>query len=283
MRPDTLSSHQQRILDAQVFLESHLDSRVSVSALARRGNYSTFHFLHMFRALVGEAPGEYQRRLRIERAAHAVRAGRLGIARIASQAGFRSHAAFTKAFTGRFGVAPTAFRQMVTPIIPVSDGDDARRLRVERIAALRVAFIRYRGPYAEVPAVFDRLREWAAPLQPQEPLFLGLAHDNPEITPPGQVRFDCGVVVDAAVRGAGDIGILEVPAGEYAAATHRGAFQDLERTYAWIGRTAIPASGRELKKGPAIELYLTDPVRTPDPERLTDILLPLEQDLTCTT
>ena len=276
MRPDTLSSHQQRILDAQVYLESHLDRRVSVSALARRGNYSTFHFLHVFRALVGEAPGEYQRRLRIERAAHAVRAGRRGIARIGAEAGFKSHAAFSKAFTGRYGVSPTAFRKTAPPHRAASGGDDARRLRIERIAALRVAFIRYRGPYAEVPPVFDRLRAWAAPLQPRQPLFLGLAHDNPGVTPPGQVRFDCAVVVDPAVRGEGEIGIQEVPAGEYAAATHRGPFQDLGGTYAWMGRTGIPASGRDLKKGPAIELYLTDPVRTAESERITEILLPLE-------
>lgn len=276
MRSDTLSGHQQRILDAQVYLESHLDNRVSVSALARRGNYSTFHFLHVFRALVGEAPGEYQRRLRIERAAHAVSAGRRGIARIAADAGFKSHAAFTKAFTGRYGVSPTAFRRTAPPILAASVGDDSRRLRVERIAALRVAFIRYRGPYAQVPAVFDRLREWTTPSQPQQPLFIGLAHDDPGVTPPGQIRFDCGVVVDAVVRGEGDIGIQEVPAGEYAAATHRGAFEDLGRTYEWLARAGTPSLARDLKKGPAIELYLTDPVRTPESERITDILLPLE-------
>jgi AraC family transcriptional regulator len=277
MRADTLSSHQQRILDAQVYLESHLDSRVSVTALAQRGHYSLFHFLHVFRALVGESPGEYQRRLRIERAAHALKSSQERIVRIAAKAGFRSHAAFTKAFTTRYEISPTAFRRVQPRRAKAkASGSDPRRLRVERLPNHRVAFIRYRGAYAEVPPVFDRLREWVGHLQRQQPLFIGLAHDDPGVTPAGQVRFDCGVIVDSSVRGEGPIGIQEVPAGEYAVATHRGSFASLGRTYGWIGRIGIPALGRDLRMGPAVELYLTDPVRTPERDRLTDILLPLE-------
>jgi AraC family transcriptional regulator len=275
MRPDILSSHQQRILDAQVQLEADLDARVSVAALARQGNYSTFHFLHVFRALVGEAPGQYQRRLKIERAAHELRTTQQPIVRIAREAGYRTHAAFTKAFRARYGLSPSAFRDAV-PVFraPRAEGD-LYRLRIERITALRVAFIRYRGPYAEVPPVFERLREWVSSRQSQQPLFVGLAQDDPGVTPAGQVRFDCGVIVAAGVRGEGPIGIQQLPAGDYAAATHHGPFGTLERTYAWLGRIGIPSLGRTMRKGPAVELYLTDPVRTPEAERLTDILLPL--------
>ena len=99
----------------------------------------------------------------------------------------------------RYGVSPSDFRRRPCRPRAAGGGRDPRGLRVEHLAALRVAFIRFRGPYAEVPPVFDRLREWASRIQPQEPLFLGLAHDDPGVTPPGQVRFEGGVVVTAEI------------------------------------------------------------------------------------
>ena len=123
--------------------------------------------------------------------------------------------------------------------------------RIETVAPLRVAFVRHVGPYDQVRPVFERLAVWAAARASNiELLFLGLAHDNPRITPAAQLRFDCCIEVTANVRGEGDVGVTEVCGGEYATAVHRGPFDRLAETYAWLALDFMPREGRSMRKAP---------------------------------
>jgi len=68
--------------------------------------------------------------------------------------------------------------------------------------------VRHVGPYDQVRPVFERLAVWAAARTSNiEPLFPGLAHDNPRITPAAQLRFDCCIEVTANVRGENDVAV----------------------------------------------------------------------------
>jgi AraC family transcriptional regulator len=148
--------------------------------------------------------------------------------------------------------------------------------RIETIAPLRVAFIRHVGPYDQVRPVFERLAAWAARRGSRvDPLLLGLAHDNPRITPAGRLRFDCCIEVGANVRAEGDVGVTEVCGGEYATAVHRGPFDGLAETYGWLALDFMPRHGRSMRMAPCVEIYLTPPERTAPAEQLTEVLLPV--------
>lgn len=101
------------------------------------------------------------------------------------------------------------------------------------------------------------------------------SHDNPRITLAVQLRFDCCIEVATDVRGEGDVGVTEVCGGEYATAVHRGPFDRLADTYAWLGLDFMPRVGRTMRKAPCVEVYLTPPERTAPAQLLTDVLVPV--------
>jgi AraC family transcriptional regulator len=256
---------------AVVAIERDLDADLSLLDLADHACLSPFHFHRLFTAVVGESPAEYVRRLRLERAAHELSTSQRAVGDIAREAGYGSQSAFTRAFGERFGCAPGEFRErergrwagrVVEP----------RKLvgRIETVAPLRVAFVRHIGPYDQARPVFERLVAWAAARASNiEPLFLGLAHDNPRVTPAAQLRFDCCIEVTEHVRSEGDVTVTELPGGEYATAVHRGPFDRLAETYAWLAGDFMPRERRSMRKAPCVEIYLTPPA-----ELITEVLVP---------
>lgn len=149
---------------------------------------------------------------------------------------------------------------------------------IVQLPARRVAFVRHVGPYQNCGAAWERLCAWAGPkglLGPQT-LFIGVGHDDPEITPPDKVRYDACITVPANVAAAGEVGVQDLPGGEFAQTLHQGPYAGLAATYHALCGQWIPAQGRELRHAPGQEVYLNTPDRTPPQDLRTLVLVPLE-------
>jgi AraC family transcriptional regulator len=270
-------------------IEAHLDEPISLDRLAAVACFSPFHFHRIFRALVGESVMEHVRRLRLERAALRLRSpGATRVIDVALDAGYETHEAFTRAFRAMFGVAPTGFRRArrrpvgARPAVPaakVPARRDGLSVRLERLPAIRAAFMRHVGPYTQVGPTFERLLSWAGsrglPADPDAPTF-GLTWDDPDVTAPERLRYDACVPVPESIGAEGEVGIHLVPAREYAAVTYRGPYEGLDEVYRWLCGAWPPRSGREVSAAPCLEFYRNDPRLTPPAELLTDVFLPLE-------
>jgi len=84
--------------------------------LASRLHFSRFHFDRMIRSVAGEPPRAFRRRVLLERAAYRMITTTAPLINIAVEAGYGSHAAFTRAFTKAYGVAPATWRRTPTHI-----------------------------------------------------------------------------------------------------------------------------------------------------------------------
>ena len=62
---------------------------------------------------MGEAPKEYLRRLRLERAVLRLKVSPDNVLPIALEAGFATHETFTRAFIRQFGISPSEFRRVL--------------------------------------------------------------------------------------------------------------------------------------------------------------------------
>ena len=58
-------------------------------------------------------------------------------------------------------------------------------------------------------------------------LRIGIGHDNPEVTPAGELRYDACLTVDDQVQATAEIGGRKIPGGQYAIVTHRGPYSNL--------------------------------------------------------
>jgi AraC family transcriptional regulator len=274
MRPMTAKAYHERILRVLVHIQEHLDEAIELADLARVANFSPYHFHRLFRGMVGESVMEYVRRLRLERAAHRLKFTDRPVTRVALEGGYETHEAFTRAFRARFDEAPSRYRASRRGL----PGGGGAEVRVERVSPIRVAFLRHTGPYPAVGATWGRLMAWAGPLGLAGGRALGVVHDDPDVTAPERLRFDACLAVEAGVRAEGEVGLQEVFGGEFAVISHRGSYDLLGDAYARLFGQWLPASGREPRPSPCVEVYLNSPGRAAARDLLTDIYLPLSEE-----
>jgi AraC-like DNA-binding protein len=85
----------------------------TVATLAAEAAMSRSVFAQRFKALVGEAPLVYLTKWRLSVAAQWLRTERSSLTELAARAGYRSEAAFSRAFKRRFGMSPLRYRQQL--------------------------------------------------------------------------------------------------------------------------------------------------------------------------
>jgi AraC family transcriptional regulator len=277
IRETTRRDWSERLNRVLLHVERHLDEpeEIALERLAALASFSPYHFHRIFRSRVGESLQAYARRLRLERAAHRLKQTDASVTEIALEAGYDSLEAFTRAFASAFSEAPSRFRLARREGPPPGPPLD---VAVRDFAPMRAAFIRHVGPYEGVGATWARLVACAGPRGLFGPgtILFGISHDDPAVTPPERLRADACITVPASVVPEGDVGVREIAGGPHAVIVHRGAFERLDETYARLFGEWLPASGREPRSSPCLEIYRSDPRTTPVEDRLTEIRLPLE-------
>jgi AraC-like DNA-binding protein len=100
----------------QDYIAVHYRDPITLSDLASAAGYSAWHAQRLFRELTGQPPFEYIRRLRLSRAALALRDGEDRVLDVALDFMFDSHEGFTRSFSREFGVSPAAYRRRPRPV-----------------------------------------------------------------------------------------------------------------------------------------------------------------------
>lgn len=106
-----LDGYDPRLAQAIRLMEGHIDQPLTISAIAKRAGATTRTLETIFFRSIGETPGAYYLRLRLNAARRLVVDTRVAMADIGARTGFSSAAAFSRAFSRAFGEAPTRFRQ----------------------------------------------------------------------------------------------------------------------------------------------------------------------------
>jgi AraC family transcriptional regulator len=94
------------------YVHNNAGEALSRGVLASVAGYSVPHFHRIFTSELGENIADYVRRVRLERAGRKLRMGAVDITEVALAAGYRSHAAFAKAFRAKYGLSPSEFRDL---------------------------------------------------------------------------------------------------------------------------------------------------------------------------
>jgi len=300
MRSETVQSYKQRILRVLIHIQNHLDEAMPLDDLAGIAHFSPFHFHRIFRGMVGESVKEHIRRLRLERAAHRLKFSDAPVTRVAFEAGYESHEAFTRAFAALFGKPPSQFREAhrSMPFPPVPSGihfsDDSRlvdfhearaadsdvMISIRSVPVMPIAFLRHVGPYDRVGESWSKLFAWAGPrgfLGPHTKA-VGVVLDDPEVTEPERLRYDAGITIDKEIKPCGEFGVQDIGGGEYAVAGHRGPYSGLGETYVKLCGQWLAAAGREPRSAPAFEIYCNSPRDTRPEDLFTEIYVPLEKN-----
>ena len=100
-----------RVAEAIARLEARLDDPEPVARIARAVGVSVRRLESLFHQYLGESPGAYALGLRLQAARRMVTDTRHPLAEVALRTGFASPSTLSRAFSRRFGVAPSVLRR----------------------------------------------------------------------------------------------------------------------------------------------------------------------------
>ena len=249
------------------YIELELGSHLDLGRVARHCNMSPFALARLFALSTGWPVMRYIRARRLSQAALALRRGAPDILKVALDAGYGSHEAFTRAFCDLFGFTPKQVREhedeplsLVEPLrmkerklITLSEprfetrseffiaglGDRFTFDTNEGIVSLWQAFAPYIG---RIPS---QVNCWN----------YGLCC-NPEED--GSFEYIAGTEVSSVDGLPPAFRYFKVPQQNYVVFRHQGHISTIHQTFFTIFNHWLPESGYELADAPEFEQYSSD-------------------------
>lgn len=284
-KPATTADYQRRINIVVEYIRTHLDETLDLRTLAEVSSFSPCHFHRIVSAFLGEPPGEFIARTRIETAARLLLYSDLTVAEIAYRVGYDAPSSLTKAFGRFFGISPKEYRTAknlpsMTTRMHSDAGIRLSKPKMLEIPEKTVAYLRAQGDYGEVDYgdCFARLWQYVK----EQKLFsagiesIVVYHNDPDISKSGDLRCDVCLTIPKGPVAVGPVGVKTIAAGRYAMFVHTGPYAGLGGAYHKIFREWLPRSGCELCDSPGFERYRNNPDRVSAEKLKTEIYIPLK-------
>jgi AraC family transcriptional regulator len=249
------------ISKAVEFIEHNLKEEITIADIAEAACYSLYHFCRMFNTLTHHTPYDYLMRRRLSESARELVETDRKIIEIAFDYQFNSHEVFTRAFKRMFGMQPNQWKKqgklpqwLLMPkltsayLTHINQGDYLRPVLEEK-AAFQVAGLM--TLVKDDPIVFRQL--WDILAQTLE----GITQTVPALKyygitwyPPAweERGFLYMIAIELITANMGNPAfvIKTIPALKYAKFIHKGLWQNLSLTFAYIYHTWLPQSGKSL-------------------------------------
>jgi len=267
------------------YIDSHIGDDMTLAELADVAGFSEYHFHRIFAAMTGETLFSFIQRLRLERAAMRLFIdGDISVTRIGAECGFSSPAVFSRAFKKRFGCAPSEFRRSKESQEKSSlsqllrndgkayscesgyNGRKKRRfamkpeVKIEKIEPMRVAYLRYVGPYAADGELFERLYKrffaWAVPRGIDVSITYIIYHDDPKVTDGDKLRMSICVPIGGDVQVSGEIGEMTIAGGTYGVGRFVLGTQEYGEAWDYMYSEWLPDSGYQPAPEAPFERYI---------------------------
>lgn len=289
----TLVDYRSAIDRVTSYIQSHIEDDLLLEALAQQAGFSPYHFHRIFAGIMGETVADYVLRVRMAMAVQRLLHTSDPVTEIGLAAGYKTPAAFTKAFRLRFGVPPTTFRLMERSaayallIQQPSAYPVAQRLpqpEIRTLPDLRVLYVRGWGmiDYSFSKAADQAFSTLIGYLQHHKLMgafsaCLAITPDNYDIVPHDQCRIDAGVVLNEGVQVelTSEVALQVLPAGRWAVFQHKGPYDTLWQSWNVAYRDWLPRSNERPRDVPPLEIYLNNINNTPPEQLRTEILIPI--------
>ncbi|MET8503350.1 AraC family transcriptional regulator [Streptomyces sp. NPDC004787] len=259
-------------------LEERLDREVDVAGAARVAATSEYHFRRLFSALAGMPLSVYVRRRRMTLAGAEVLSGERTLLDVAVSYGYGSGEAFARAFRSVHGIGPGEARRTGAPLVSqprmsfrvVVEGSSSMEYRIVEKEAFRIA-----GRKARIPLVHEGVNAAGAALvesvgvdaivrmkelSDREPagVLSAVEHLSDSREEGTEVDYWIGVATGPGAP-AGDLDVLDVPAGTWAVFAGRGPYPSaLQELWRDVFTQWFPSNPYTSRPGP--ELLRTTPV-----------------------
>ncbi|KAF0811832.1 Bifunctional transcriptional activator/DNA repair enzyme AdaA [Andreprevotia sp. IGB-42] len=277
MKHSTQQLYASRLEAVIVYLAKHLDADPDMYRLADIACLSPFHFHRVWHAWMGETVADTVRRLRLHRASGELTRSAMALGKIASNAGYDSPAAFSRAFRQAFGLPPSSFRALHASGYPPDEEHTMQQVSIETIGPITLASVPHTGPYMEIGQAFDRLYVWARKqgIDADRERSFGVYYCSGEELPASELKSAAAMTLPAGHKAADGVETLTIPALRCATLEYIGPYAGLTQACGWLYGEWLPQHGHLPGNFPEFEEYTNDPRTTPPSELRTLIRIPL--------
>jgi AraC family transcriptional regulator len=289
-----------RLTQVLQLLEQQLDTDLNLDSLSAEVGLSKYHFHRWCSLCFGMPVMTLLRQLRLKRAAYQlVYRPQLSIIDIALQAGFDSHAGFSRAFRRTFAQNPSNFRQHPDWHYWQTQQQKVRQLRTDlmdnasqyqveivEVPALPLAVMSHRGAPQLLGQTIRHFIAWrrANQLPPDRSRTFNLLYDDPSQVSADEHRFDlaCSLAhwpadrpLPATTAEAPAVFRLTLAAGRCARLRHYGSDDQIGQAVQYLYQQWLAQSGQQLGDFPLFFERVKFFPDVSESEMITDIYLPL--------
>jgi AraC family transcriptional regulator len=272
----TLVNRFRKVLE---YVDAHCDDELSIETLACVAGLSKSHFQRQFAGCFGVSTHKYVQLVRFHRASFRLAFRESSIVEIALDSGYESHQAFTRAFKGTFGQAPSKFRKDPDWVawgerlgrlseLRKTSAVPGEEVRVEQLPQVRVTALEHRGNALQLHETLRRFIAWRrqSGLTPPASATFNLVYDEAhlDLCAEGVSLLDADGLVEKCIAG-----------GRYAVLRHVGHDESLWRSVEWLYAKWLPASAETLRDEPLCLRRVRFFPDVAEHEAVTDVMLPL--------
>lgn len=265
MRANTVTDWHRKVETAILRMMNTLDEPLHFRQMSREVYSSPYHFHRKFRELTGENVHECLRRLRMEKAMHALRNSKTAVTEVAFDAGYETAEAFTKAFKHTYGLTPTLARKLPSwegclfssvglhyseRLQPNwfylnPEGVHSMETKIIAFAAKRIVGVLNKGDYWGLPHAWESFHSILGEhqLYPHAKEWMSVFPDHDPQIPVKDKRSYAAVHVADDFTGTYGLQEYIIPEGLYAVTVHFGSSEEIGPTWDRWMEEWLPASG----------------------------------------
>jgi AraC-like DNA-binding protein/DNA gyrase inhibitor GyrI len=273
----------------------NLDSKLFLDGLAEVACFSSFHFIRVFEAHVGETPQQYTIRKRMERAAFYLLKGEMRVIDIALSVAYGTPNSFCKVFKTHFGISPRQFQDTI-PIEQYQKTNHSFQAKIgERkkslplsipmiciLPSIKIICIENRGVMdgsflSTNLKSFDYFRKQIDRhgLKDHIKNSVSVYPNRPMGFEDSDVTDLVGAIIERPPELADSFRYMVLPRGRYAIFKHYGSYDFIMQTWNQAYWNWLPKSGRCLRDIPPIEIHLDTPDIPNDLQLKAYLLVPI--------
>lgn len=277
---NTAHIQYELVIRVQEYINCHLFDELDSERLSQMACISKYHFRRLFKAVCGDSPGNYIRRLRLEYIAFKLISTDISVSEILNQVNYQNKYSFSRAFKSYFNCTIPEFRKRHSNVSPERKTPIRVDPNIEKLSGFRIAYLKLERK-GNINHGFSVLWKQLLLFSESNGLsahgcrYISLTLDYPYITPEEQCRFMVGIILPKPFKVPKGFGIRDITPGEYAIFRFKGLYHQLNSVYRYIYLDWLPTSDYILREQYTFETYINTPEKTPASELITDIYIPI--------
>lgn len=237
----------KRIEKIYAFIQRNCHQPLSLDLLAEKAKLSPFYFQRLFKKEMNETPAACINRVRLEKAAHLLKAG-IGnsIAQVADECGFSSAAVFNRSFKAYYKTTPVIFSKQPSTLFP-----NHEKKAIIDFPAIDIMYLPDIYLYGVTTSIMHREMMDAIELAIDfcqknrieiEGRKMGVLTHHTMHYPAAKKNYYLGISVHAATAKKYQESLFLVPKGKYASFTTSTSVSDVREvlkqfTYGWLNNS----------------------------------------------